>query len=142
MKKTIAQQLNVKEFPFVIKDSNGNVIYLEDSNGYWYRSEYDSNGNKIYFGNSNGYWYKSEYDSKGNKIYFEDSDGYWAKREYDSNGNEIYFENSDGNVVDNRPKEIELTLDEIANKLGVDVSKLKNLSGYGDKCITIKIMLK
>jgi hypothetical protein len=142
MKKTIAQQLNVKEFPFVIKDSNGNVIYYENSDEFWAKREYDSNGNVIYFEDSDEFWAKREYDSKGNKIYFEDSDGYWAKREYDSNGNEIYFENSDGNVVDNRPKEIELTLDEIANKLGVDVSKLKNLSGYGDKCITIKIMLK
>ena len=31
--KTIAQQLKVKEFPFIIKDSNGNVIYYENSDG-------------------------------------------------------------------------------------------------------------
>jgi hypothetical protein len=53
--KTIAQQLNVKEFPFQIKDSKGNVIYYEDSEGYWSKGEYDSNGNVIYFENSNGY---------------------------------------------------------------------------------------
>ena len=29
--KTIAQQLNIKEFPFRIKDKNGNQIYFEDS---------------------------------------------------------------------------------------------------------------
>ena len=32
--KTIAQQLNVTEFPFTIKDKNGNVIYCENSDGY------------------------------------------------------------------------------------------------------------
>ena len=31
--KTIAQQLGIKEFPFRIKDENGNEIYLENSNG-------------------------------------------------------------------------------------------------------------
>jgi hypothetical protein len=30
-------------------DSNGNIIYYENSNGYWYKYEYDSNGNEIYF---------------------------------------------------------------------------------------------
>ena len=53
--KTIAQQLNVTEFPFEIKDKNGNVIYCENSDGYWYKSEYDSNGNEIYFEDSVGY---------------------------------------------------------------------------------------
>jgi len=31
--KTIAQQLNVKDFPFCINDSNGNQIYFENSDG-------------------------------------------------------------------------------------------------------------
>jgi glucan-binding YG repeat protein len=53
--KTIAQQLNVKEFPFEIKDKNGNRIYFEKSNGYFVKSEYDSNGNQIYFEDSDGY---------------------------------------------------------------------------------------
>ena len=52
--KTIAQQLNVTEFPFEIKDSNSNQIYYEDSYGYWYKKEYDSNGNQIYYESSNG----------------------------------------------------------------------------------------
>jgi len=81
--KTIAQQLGIKEFPFEIKDKNGNKIYWE---------------------NSDGFWEKSEYDSNGNEIYCENSYGFWVKREYDSNGNVIYYENSDGKVVDNRPK--------------------------------------
>ena len=79
--KTIAEQLNIKEFPFVIKDKNGNKIYWEDENGYWI---------------------KTEYDSKGNKIYWEDSNGY----------------KSDKRVT-------ELTLDQIAEKFGIEVSRLK-----------------
>lgn len=53
--KTIAQQLNVKDFPFVIRDKNRNVIYFEDSIGDWYKWEYDSNGKIVYFEDSNGY---------------------------------------------------------------------------------------
>lgn len=66
------------------------------------RSIYDQYGNIIYIENSNGYWVKREYDSNSKLIYVEDSDGSWYKREYDSNGNEIYFENSEGNIVDYR----------------------------------------
>jgi hypothetical protein len=81
--KTIAQQLNIKEFPFIIKDKDGNEIYAEYSNGFWV---------------------KKEFDSAENLIYFEDSDGYWIKRMYDSDGNLIYDENSYGYIVDDRPK--------------------------------------
>lgn len=52
--KTIAQQLNIKEFPFTIKDSNSREIYYEDSRGFWFKREFDSNGNRIYFENSVG----------------------------------------------------------------------------------------
>ena len=123
--KTIAQQLKVTKFPFTIKDDNGNEIYYEDSNGYWSKYEYDSNGKVIYFENSNGFWYKCEYYSNGNQIYVEDSNGYWSKYEYDSNRNRIYYENSRGYVSDNRPKKVEITLDEIANKFSIDVKNLK-----------------
>ena len=81
--KTIAQQLNVKEFPFYIKDSNGNQIYYENSNGYW------------------------------------------SKREWDSNGKVIYYETSHGTIIDNRPKEVILSMDEIAQRLNIPVSQLK-----------------
>lgn len=52
--KTIAQQLNVTEFPFIIRDKNGRVIYSEGFDGSWCKKEYDSNGNEIYFKNSDG----------------------------------------------------------------------------------------
>ena len=102
---TIAQQLKIKEFPLVIKDSRGNQIYYEDSDGYWLKQEFNSNDNQIYYGHSKGFWWKCEYDS---------------------NGDEIYFINSDGSVIDNRPKPVtELTMDEIAKKFNVPVETLK-----------------
>jgi len=114
--KTIAQQLNVTEFPFRIKDKSGNQIYWEKSNGYWIKREYDSNGNEIYWEDSYGDWWKKEYDSNGNQIYFEDSIGWWWKKEYDSNGNQIYFEDSNGVIEDNRPKGCEGKVVEIDGK--------------------------
>ncbi len=59
--KTIAEQLNVKDFPFKIRDKNGRLLYYENSGGYWCKYEYDSNGEVIYSEDSNGYWFKSEY---------------------------------------------------------------------------------
>ena len=101
---TIAQQLKVTEFPFIIKDKNGNRIYYE---------------------NSTGYWAKRQFDQNGNEISYENSEGDWSKAEYDQNGKRIYFEDSIGNIIDNRPKVVELTLDEIAAKLNIDVNLLK-----------------
>jgi len=73
--KTIAQQLNIKEFPFIINDSNGNKIYYEDSDGYWVKREFDKNGKRTYYENSTRYWAKSEFDENGNETYYEDSYG-------------------------------------------------------------------
>ena len=52
--KTIAQNLNIKQFPFEIRDSSGNEIYYENSNGYWRKREYNSEGDEIYYENSKG----------------------------------------------------------------------------------------
>ena len=93
--KTIAQELNVTDFPFTIKDKNGNLIYWENSNEDWWKREYDSNGNEIYWENSNRYWWKKEYDSNGNEIYYKDSRGY---------------------IEDNRPKGCEGKVVEIDGK--------------------------
>jgi hypothetical protein len=145
MKPTIAQFLKVKDFPFIIKDKNGNMIYHENSKGFWNKREYNDQGNEIYversdgfwyksdykngkeiyFEDSNGYWSKYEYDEKGNEIYCRNSNGYWSKREYDAQGNETYYESSDGTVIDNRPKTVEMTLQDIADKLGMDVKTIR-----------------
>ena len=102
---TIAQQLKVTEFPFVIKDSRGNQIYIESISGFWVKKEFDSNENLIYY---------------------ELSDGYWWKKEYDSKSNEIYYENSYGTIIDSRPKPVtELTMDDIAAKFNIPVETLK-----------------
>jgi len=54
---TIAQQIkwNFKtKDELRIKDNNGKLIYWEDSNRVWEKSEYDSQGNLIYRENSFG----------------------------------------------------------------------------------------
>ena len=101
--KTIAKQLKVKEFPFISKDSKGNDIYYE---------------------NSNGYGVKREFDSGGNIIYYEDSKGYWEKKEFNSQGNRIYFENSKGFIKDNRNIP-EYTMEELVEKIGKFKLKLE-----------------
>lgn len=82
---TIAQILKVKEFPFIIKDEKGNKIYYEESNGFWWKSEYDANGNKTYCENSYGDWCKGEYDANGKEIYCKDSEGVdWRNGKYEN----------------------------------------------------------
>jgi len=88
MAETFGQQINwdfETNGALIINDKNGNVIYWEDSYGFWVK------------------W---EYDSQGNKIYWEDSNRNWEKKEYDSQGSVIYYENSGGNIIDNRPKNV------------------------------------
>ncbi len=51
--KTIAQQLNIKTFPFIIKDSDGNQIYFEWSDGVWSKKEW-ADGKVIYREDSHG----------------------------------------------------------------------------------------
>lgn len=73
--ETIAQKLNIKEFPFEINDKNGKLIYHEKSNGFWCRYERDENGKIIYYKDSASFWQIYERDSKGDILYYEDSDG-------------------------------------------------------------------
>ena len=115
--KTIAQQLNVKEFPFEIKDKNNNEIYYEGSRGFWNKSEHDENNNILYYEDSDAYWAKWEYDENNNQVYFESSNAFWEKREYNENNNEVYFENSYGTIIDNRPKKF---TDKVVTIDGVD----------------------
>jgi hypothetical protein len=125
MKETIAQLLKIKDFPFSIEDKNNKLIYYENSNGFWSKTEYDQNDKLIYLEDSDGYWSKTERDQDGKEIYYENSDGFWAKTEYDQDGNRIYYEDSNGNITAKRPKIIELILQEVADKLDMDVKNLR-----------------
>lgn len=86
---TIAEQLNVKDFPFRIKDKQGNQLYYEDSIGFWAKYEYDSLGREKYYENSRGEiidnrpkpdtthgegWDELAYGSVGKKVYHINSD--------------------------------------------------------------------
>ena len=94
--ETIAQQLNITEFPFCIRDNKGRNIYYENKNGYWWKYEYDTRGNMIYSETPDGIWDKWEYDTNGKQTRHETSEGYWEKREYNADGRGIYFEDSKG----------------------------------------------
>lgn len=73
--KTIAQQLNIKEFPFIITDKNDNIIYQENEVNVHFRMEYDSRGNEIFYEHMDGYWRKTEYDQYNNIIAKIDRNG-------------------------------------------------------------------
>ena len=51
---TIAQRLNIKDFPFVIRDSGDRIIYYENSDHFWEIHEYEQSGKQIYYENSEG----------------------------------------------------------------------------------------
>lgn len=52
--KTIAQQLGIKDFPFIIRDKDENLLYWEEANGFYEKWQYDSDGYEIYYENSDG----------------------------------------------------------------------------------------
>jgi len=51
--KTIAQQLNIKTFPFIVKDDDDKEIYRETSTGYWVKREW-ADGKVIRWKDSDG----------------------------------------------------------------------------------------
>ena len=82
-----------------IVDKRDYVIYIEESNGTWWKYGYDERGNTIYYENSNGDWEKYEFNERDNITYTETSHGYWAKYEYDENNKLIYKEDSDEGII-------------------------------------------
>ena len=69
--KTIAQQIKwdfKTNGDLEIQDKNGNLIYWENSNGYWVKYEYDSQGNQIYCEDSDGLIKDSRPKSCENKV--------------------------------------------------------------------------
>jgi hypothetical protein len=77
-------------------DKRGNIVYLENSSGFWAKIKFDKNNNIIYKECSDGFWEKTKFDKNNNIIYQENSYGYWEKRQFDKNSNEIYFVDSIG----------------------------------------------
>ena len=63
------------EYPIKLTDENDNVVYYEDSNGFWFRNVYNDFNRITFHEDSNYYWAKAEYDTVGNQIYHECSDG-------------------------------------------------------------------
>jgi hypothetical protein len=88
--------LKDNEYPLVLSKVFNQPVTIKSNRVY------DTNGNILYYEDSNGHWIKRGYDAKGNKIYQENSYGYWIKYEYDINGNIIYFEDSNGVIEYNR----------------------------------------
>jgi hypothetical protein len=44
------------EFPIIIKDKRGNVIYNQNEYGDWYESTYNEKGKELTFKTSDGYY--------------------------------------------------------------------------------------
>jgi antitoxin component YwqK of YwqJK toxin-antitoxin module len=114
-----------------------NLINLFDENGerhgYW--EQYYDNGQLSYKGNyvngnKHGYWedyfYNGQLNYKGNYVngkphgYWE---SYWDNGELDYKG--FYDMGKEVSYNPNEPKVVELTLDEIAEKLNIPVEQLK-----------------
>jgi hypothetical protein len=47
-------RFGVVERGFKLYDAKGNIIYREESHGYWAKQEYDAKGNEIYRESSAG----------------------------------------------------------------------------------------
>jgi hypothetical protein len=75
------------QFPIIIKDKRGNIIYYQNENGYWEQYTYDDNGKELTFKNSFGGWYKKTYDENGYELTFKNSSddyrikGKWVTKE-------------------------------------------------------------
>jgi YD repeat-containing protein len=87
-----------EDSPITVTDSNGNVTFSEDKDGFWLKAEYDSNDNKIREEDNDG-WICFEYDSDNRvissesflkKSFSEDQAGYRVEFEYDSAGKLSY----------------------------------------------------
>jgi len=95
-------------------------------------SIFNDNGKPIYYENSDGEWVEWKYDDKGNLIYNENSKGSWVKIEYDLNGNEVYYENSNGYIEDNRPNNINESVDYYSKLINVlQPPYFRNLESIG-----------
>jgi YD repeat-containing protein len=103
----ITDKTNVA-FPIFIKDKNGNEIYLQNENGYWYEKTYDDNNKVLTYKNSDGAWCEYTYNENGNELTCKNSDGY-----YKIKGKSVTKEEFEAFV--NTPS---YTMEELTAKLG------------------------
>jgi hypothetical protein len=64
------EKLNIK---IDSKNTNKIIYILNLGRDYWRKREYDTEGKLIYSENSGGFWYKAEFNTEGEKIYHENS---------------------------------------------------------------------
>ena len=95
-----------------IYNDNVDIDYDDDYDDY---NIYNSNGNVLYYEDPNGYWLKREYDENGNLIYNEDSDG----QIIDKRNNSIN-ESYDSNFIDRVIDVIELPYFKSLDNMGID----------------------
>lgn len=58
-----------------------------------YKTERDEYGNLIFYQNSNGWWWRKEFDDRGNCLYHADASGWWVRNTYNENNEKIGYEN-------------------------------------------------
>lgn len=62
-------------------------------NDITYKTERDENGNLIYFENANGWWWRKEFDDRGNCTYHGDASGWWVRHVYNEHNDRVGYEN-------------------------------------------------
>ena len=72
LKLSNGTQLDIA-YPIILKDKDGNTVYIQNLDGKWEKNEY-TNGKCTYWEDSFGYWRKSEY-TDGKCTYWEGSNG-------------------------------------------------------------------
>lgn len=70
--------MKIEELKIILKDKRTKSVeyknFLEDD--YWYINVYNKEDNIIYQEDSSGYWEKYEYDEHGNETFWVDSTSY------------------------------------------------------------------
>lgn len=82
----LAKKHGIKEFPYIIKDSNGNITYHETEDGRWQSNQYNSKGQVVYYETGSPTWF--------------DKSVFWMKLVYKGDNPEpIGSVDSNGNIT-------------------------------------------
>ena len=71
-------------------DKNGNMIYVETSNGDWDQYFYDNFNQLIKHKSSSGIYEEYSYANNGMQCYYYNSDGFWERCEFDENNRIVH----------------------------------------------------